>query len=381
MNEVAEYYLKDELYELIKTDDKIFSFIQDSALDGLWYWDLENMEEEWMNNKFWSTLGYDPNDMPHKASSWQDIINKEDLETALTNFQKHLEDPNHPYDQVVRYTHKDNSTVWIRCRGLAIRDKDGKPIRMLGAHTNITTTKQNEEALKDSLSLANERNDRLKNFAFIVSHNLKSHSINLKMLLEAFITENTELQNDDIVKMLTKSADKLNESIDHLADIINIQKQADLYLARVNLREAIETAIETQAMELEKHEIKWSIQVDSSLTVLGVEAYLESIFLNLISNCVKYFRKDADSYVSIYTNEIKDNMIEIVVEDNGLGIDLSKYRQKLFGMYKTFHNHENSKGIGLFITKNQIEAIGGSILAESEVNKGTKFILRFQRAD
>jgi len=140
-------YLKEELYELIKTDESIFDFIQDSALDGLWYWDLENPENEWMNAKFWKVLGYHSDEMPQKSASWQGIINQDDLKIASDNFTRHCENPNHPYDQIVRYTHKNGTTVWIRCRGMAIRDKDGKPIRMLGAHQDVTELKRSEQEL------------------------------------------------------------------------------------------------------------------------------------------------------------------------------------------------------------------------------------------
>ncbi|MCB5225866.1 PAS domain-containing protein [Alishewanella sp. 16-MA] len=144
----STHYLKEELYELIKTDESIFDFIQESSLDGLWYWDLERPEEEWMDPKFWAVLGYDYREMPHKASAWQDIIDPEDLKLATENFIKHSENPDHPYDQTVRYTHKNGSTVWIRCRGLAIRDNQGKPTRMLGAHQDITDVKNNELLLQ-----------------------------------------------------------------------------------------------------------------------------------------------------------------------------------------------------------------------------------------
>lgn len=161
-NNNSENYLKKELYELIKQDESIFDFIQESALDGLWYWDLENPENEWMNQKFWTTLGYQPCEMSHKAESWQNIINKEDLEIALDNFNKHLADPDHPYDQIVRYKHKNESIVWIRCRGKAIRDTSGKPIRMLGAHHDVSKLKVSEEALRLAKEKA-EKADELHN--------------------------------------------------------------------------------------------------------------------------------------------------------------------------------------------------------------------------
>lgn len=106
---------------------------------------FKNFENEWMSPKFWETLGYDPKEKKHLSSEWQDIIFKEDLELANENFEKHLKDPNYPYDQIVRYRHKNGSTVWIRCRGLAIRDENNKAIRMLGAHTDISQLKETEK--------------------------------------------------------------------------------------------------------------------------------------------------------------------------------------------------------------------------------------------
>lgn len=155
-------YLKAELYELIKTDESIFDFIQESSLDGLWYWDLENPENEWMNARFWTVLGYHPDEMPHKSSAWQSIINQEDLKIATENFVKHCENPNHPYDQIVRYTHKDGSIKWIRCRGLAIRDASGKPIRMLGAHQDISGMKNSEAALLNAKKTAEENEEKYR---------------------------------------------------------------------------------------------------------------------------------------------------------------------------------------------------------------------------
>ena len=166
MTDPRTSYLKKELYELVKQDERIFDFIQSAALDGLWYWDLENPAEEWMNPRFWSVLGYDPDAMPHKSAAWQDLIHPEDLKVATENFARHCQDPNHTYDQNVRYTHRDGSTVWIRCRGLAIRDEHGKAIRMLGAHQDITNLKQKEVILQETEARFNELAELSGTFAW-----------------------------------------------------------------------------------------------------------------------------------------------------------------------------------------------------------------------
>lgn len=143
-----EHYLKQELYALIRRDPRIFDFLQEASLDGLWYWDLENPENEWMSPGFWTLLGFNPREKKHLPSEWQHLIDPDDLQTALHNLERHCRNPDHPYDQVVRYRHKNGSTVWVRCRGLAIRGTQGNPVRLLGAHIDLTAIKAVAETLR-----------------------------------------------------------------------------------------------------------------------------------------------------------------------------------------------------------------------------------------
>ncbi|MEL6793140.1 MAG: PAS domain-containing protein, partial [Pseudomonadota bacterium] len=109
-------------------------------------WDLENPEHEWMSPEFWRLFGYDPEDKQHLASEWQDMIFPEDGALALVNFEAHCADPDHPYDQIVRYRGADGGVVWVRCRGIAVRNEAGAPIRMLGAHTDVTELMEKKAA-------------------------------------------------------------------------------------------------------------------------------------------------------------------------------------------------------------------------------------------
>jgi PAS domain S-box-containing protein len=174
------HYLQRELYELVQQDSSIFEFLQRGSLDGIWYWDIEAPENEWMSPGFWELLGFDPAQKEHLAKEWQDLINPEDLEVALSNFTKHCADPNHPYDQTVRYRHKDGSTVWVRCRGIAIRNDKGQPTRLLGAHTDITELKRTEEVLKQKTLELEETNKSLKG----VERELKKASKGLEQKVE-----------------------------------------------------------------------------------------------------------------------------------------------------------------------------------------------------
>jgi signal transduction histidine kinase len=112
--------------------------------------------------------------------------------------------------------------------------------------------------------------------------------------------------------------------------------------------------------------------------IYSIKSYVYSIFLNLISNSIKYRRPEQKPVIMITSSKVKDQ-IEISFKDNGMGIDLEKNGRNLFGLYKRFHYDIEGKGMGLYMVKAQVESLGGTISANSELNKGTEFIIRFSR--
>lgn len=136
-------YLREELYDLIKTDKRFFDFIQKNDLDGLWFLDLENPENVWMNDRFLRVLGYNTENTPPTSVNWQNII-KDDLELAIDQFIEHSQNTTPSYDQILRYTHKNGSTLRLRCHGMLIHNKAGKAVRLLGAHENVTLVKSKQ---------------------------------------------------------------------------------------------------------------------------------------------------------------------------------------------------------------------------------------------
>src|SRR5690606_37667081 len=100
------------------------------------------------------------------------------------------------------------------------------------------------------------------------------------------------------------------------------------------------------------------------------------IIQNLISNAIKYKNPDRAPVILI-ESYIENNIVKLRVKDNGLGIDLERNGDKIFGFRKTFHKHPDAKGLGLFITRNQIETLGGKIYVESKPNIGTTFTIEF----
>lgn len=268
------------------------------------------------------------------------------------------------------YKRKDGSTFPILLSVSPVKSGD-EITGYLGVATDITALKKVESEIKALLDLTQEQNERLKNFAHIVTHNLRNHSTGMSGLFGIIESDFKEIAEHEIIALLIRSAENLSQTIEDLTEVVKADLGRNNKLD-IQLYEVIEKNIESLTHQINNSGITVSNKVDKDLLIKGVPAYVDSIVLNFISNAIKYRSEERDSFLNIYTIK-KDTHIILCFEDNGLGIDLEKYGDKLFGMYKTFHTHEDSRGVGLFITKNQIESIGGKIEVSSEVNKGTIF--------
>lgn len=363
-------YLKEELYQLIKEDKIIFDFIQESSLDGLWYWDLENPENEWMNEQFWVTLGYDPQDMPHKAEAWQGIINQDDLQVAQENFTAHCQDPSQPYNQIVRYTHKNASTVWIQCRGLAIRDEHGKPVRMLGAHHDITDIKKAEIKLI-------ELNAQKDKFFSIIAHDMRSPMSGIlgfsNLLLDQVKQkdyEGIEKYAEIIQQSSQRTMDLLNSLLEWSFSESGRMKFNPENFEMVTLMD--ETILLFKDFATQKSvAITW--ELPHNVSVYADKAMISTVMRNLISNALKFSHPGGNIGISI---EVKSGDVQVTVADQGVGMDQNSI-DILFKLDKNFSttgtNNEKGTGLGLVLCKTFLEKHGGKIWVESEFGKGCQF--------
>ncbi|WP_366186651.1 PAS domain S-box protein [Flavobacterium ovatum] len=269
------------------------------------------------------------------------------------------------------YKRKDGTTLPILLSITAIKH-EGNITGFLGVAVDITETKKSEKETQDLLEIAKSQNDRLKNFAYIVSHNLRSHSGGISSLIELIESEFPTFSQTEIFEYLRKSSINLTETIKHLTEVVQINLSNKEKSISTYLHPVLESNINSLMTQAKKANITIVNEVDTTTMVKAIPAYLDSIVMNFMTNAIKYSSTERDSYLKIISEKSNDYIILKFV-DNGLGINLEKHGEKLFGMYKTFHNHADSRGIGLFITKNQIDAMNGKIEVESEINVGTTF--------
>ena len=253
-----------------------------------------------------------------------------------------------------------------------IFNSENQIIGTLGIVTDLTEIKKAEKEIKELHDVTKDQNERLINFAHIVSHNLRSHSRNLYILLQMLKESHPEIIKSEYFPLIMKGSGNLKETINHLTEIVAINTNTLEKLETLNLSEYISKAMNNINGFVLENQCSIKNNVKKNIEVQAIPAYLESILLNFLTNSIKYRSSKRDLKIDINSNSQK-GYIEIQIKDNGLGIDLKTHGAKLFGLYKTFHGNKDARGIGLFITKNQIEAMGGKIEVESEVNKGTTF--------
>jgi len=271
---------------------------------------------------------------------------------------------------------KDGSLTKFMSSKIPLIGPDGKASGLIGISMDISDLKQQEQELRDLINVTSIQNKQLINFAHIVSHNLRSHTANFSMLLEFLVDEKDEREQENLIKMLTEASDNLLETLDNLNEVVAISTNVNLDKKPVNLNEKIVAAEKNLAAFLKKNNAKIINKIPDDTFIKVIPAYIDSILMNFITNSVKYKDDSRDPVIklSVCKNE---HYTVLSIEDNGLGIDLNKYGEKLFGMYKTFHDNSDARGIGLYITKNQVEAMNGKIMACSEVGKGTTFNIYF----
>lgn len=365
--------LREELYGLVQSDGRIFEFLQAGSLDGIWYWDLTDPEHEWMSPRFWETFGYDPMLRSHRASEWQDMINPEDLELAKANVAKHIADPSQLYDQIVRYRGGDGNTVWVRCRGMAVF-RDGVPVRMLGAHTDVTALKKAEAELVRNNEALRRANTDLEALAYATSHDIRSPLRTLAGLLQILEEDHrTELGVDgrEVLTLAAGAVDRLQRTVAGVVEFASATA-ATADFTDVDVGDIVEDVVADFREDILA--VNGDLEVTPLPRIRGNAPALSHIFSNLLSNALK-FRVDAPASPRIEIGvEGEPDGWRFFVRDNGPGIALAN-RDRLFKPFSRLHRRADvpGAGLGLAICRRCVDLHAGRIWVDDRYEGGTQF--------
>jgi len=293
------------------------------------------------------------------------------MSDAIDNIAKYSQ----PFDLELLFRTAKNNQIWLRAKGVAVIDEYGKCVTARCIFQNIDYIKKKEIDVQNAVNLLSDQNKRLQNFAYIVSHNLRSHTGNLQFMVN--LHEQTDVEGDkkEIFSHIRSISDSLKTTIDHLSEIVKIQTEIGKERKRLDFETTFKNVLSALENDIESSKAVIEYDFSKCQDINYIPAYLESIFQNLLTNSLKYRSPDRIPVIKCRSSREGINTY-LYFEDNGVGIDMERYGDSVFGMYKTFHHNPEAKGIGLFITRNQIEALGGTISIDSKVNEGTKFSIK-----
>lgn len=279
------------------------------------------------------------------------------------------------FEKLFSLTNIDEEWFWVRYS--PVKNKFNVTEGFVISLENITDRKKNEIELNKSFNLLNEQNKRLLSFSYIVSHNLRSHTSNIKSILSFLKESQSDEEREELVNYLETVSDLLHETIHNLNEVVSINNVVNLVFVPLNLYENIYKVKDVLRDQISLKDALVNVNVPSELTINYNPAYLESILLNFMSNAIKYSHPERRPIINFdFMQQNGHNILSIA--DNGIGIDLKKNGDKLFGLYKTFNGNVDARGVGLFISKNQIDFMGGKVEVTSEVGIGTTFKIYFK---
>ncbi|WP_340066265.1 sensor histidine kinase [Ascidiimonas aurantiaca] len=338
---------------------------------GGWYVDANTMIAYWddmVREIHEVEPGYDPN--VNKGISFYIDGDREIITKTFFKCVKEGEE----FDMQLRIKTAKNNVIWIRTKGKAVK-KNGKIIGVRGIFQDIDLQKRKELKLQKTLTVIQSQTEKLQSFAHIVSHNLRSHSGNLELMFTLLDELKDENEKKHYIKQSRQICNSLNETIEQLNEIL-ITRKWNEELVDVNLKDSLYRAKKLLSKSIKEQQATIIEKFDAFETIKHLHISIDSILFNLLSNALKFSHPERPPVIEISTQIEKGEKI-LIFADNGLGIDMKKYGHKIFGLYKTFHDHKEARGLGLFTVKYHVEQLNGQIEIDSQVNLGTRFTIIF----
>lgn len=340
---------------------------------------------EWVNEAFTRITEYTPVEVYGKKPGYV-LQGKRSNPSIIELMHKKIR-VHEPFAvEIINYT-KSGKEYWVQINGQPIFNEAGEVSRYFAIETDITERKLAEiRILEQNTRLTSvtenltRKNEQLEEFTQIVSHNLRSPIGNISALIEHLNLASDDDDKLEIVEHLKQSSASLMLTLQELNEVLKIKYAGHIEKEEVVLEKTFGKVMRMLLLQI--NDVKASVTSDFSkaTTLVYPPIYVESIMLNLLSNALKYHSPERQPVIH-FESWLENGFVKMKISDNGLGIDMARHGHQVFKLRKTFHTHAESRGVGLFMIRNQIEAMGGEINISSEVNVGTTFLINFGAHD
>lgn len=331
---------------------------------------LVSPEGRWLNvnTSICEMLGYSRDEL--LKSSFQEITHPDDLSTDMAFVGQMLNRERETYQMEKRYIRKDGTYLWVLL-SVSLTWQENKPAFFISQLTDISTKKRlRMEVEKKNAELENHI-ARINEFNRIVAHNLRGPASSLINMSDYLEKSDNEADRNFLLSKVKDTSGLIINTLNDLTQLLEIQLRQEKQSTVCQFRDALENSLHMLDEEYKAAAPVIDVHFDVE-EVLFPKPYLDSIFYNLLSNAIKYRQKDKTPVISIGTTAMNGHVV-LTVKDNGIGIDMQKHGQDLFKYKKVFHKGYDSNGVGLFLTRNQVEAGNGKIEVESALDQGTVF--------
>lgn len=336
----------------------------------------ENAEDQivYVNPAFEKMTGYNQTEVLHQSATFffKRIQNKRDVKKIADALKK-----KEAFTLETLTKRKDNTNYWVNLSLIPITNHENQHTHWISIQRDITEEKEQEKEREQLIKELTQNNSDLKQFSYITSHNLRAPLSNLTGLLN--LLEDIEIEDYELKEILqgfSKSTQQLNDTVNDLVNIIIIKDSLAIDKEAIVIRDVFENIFNQLSFLISNLNPIIKLDVDKVNTLFLNRSYFESILLNLTTNALRYSDPSRQLKILVAAKNLGTET-QIIFKDNGLGIDLKRHRDKVFGLYQRFHDNPDSKGLGLYLVKSQVESMGGSITLDSEVGVGTTFTITF----
>ncbi|MEM6298681.1 MAG: PAS domain-containing protein, partial [Bacteroidota bacterium] len=365
---IRDITIRKQAEEKLLQSEQKFRFLVEKITDIVVLWD-KDFNYKYISPAVEQMLGYTLKE--YESFNILGNIPKEDRPKILSMMQKLRKGESH-LELDHRAIRKDGKVLWLRNQTKAFRDEKGEIINVLTTSSDITELVERQEELRKLLHTTTTQNNRLKEFSYITSHNIRSSVANLLGLTDLL---NSDPGNPQYVRMINQSTERLDKTIKNINVLLQIEQDSKL-LGRevVGVLETVERALEQNTKSIQEQNVEIEIDIPKTLELKTIPVYLDSIVQNFITNALKYGITLVSQKIEVRAY-IEDDTACLEVQDYGRGIDLEKDGNQLFKLGTRLHDVSTGQGLGLYMSKRQAEILGGQIEVESKVNQGTTFRL------
>jgi len=390
--------------ELRRSEER-FQIVARATNDAIWDWDVVT-DEIWWNQGISSLFNYPIEDVGVRPEWRNERIHPDDVERVSSGIRAVMEKREQFWSGEYRFRRADGSYADIFDRGFVIYDDSRKPIRMIAAMADISERKRALEILEQrvatrTVELQNKnqelqgeishrkraeellltKNEELKAFAYMVSHDLKAPLRGIEGYARELDRRHQSGLNERALFCLQQILTS-TQNLDHLIEDLLHYSRLDAETPRigdVNLADVVDAILSDRKLAISQYHTKVTVALSSS-QLRTWERGLVQVLTNLIDNALKYSRDAKPPCIQISSQEFPD-AFQIVISDNGIGFEM-KYHDRIFGLFNRLVRLEQYEGTGagLAIVKKVVEKVGGKIWADSRPDEGAKFFVELPRA-